>query len=123
MLLAATICFAALAGMTSVADAHHSFAMFDQTKQSTKTKTVVTEFRYTNPHSFVLVKARDEKGAMQIFTLECNSVNMLSRLGWKPSILKAGDVVDITFYPLRNGKPGGMLKTIKTPDGKTLNAW
>ena len=123
MLLAATGCIAAVAGMAPPADAHHSFAMFDQTKLVAKTKTTVTEFRFTNPHSFVIVKGRDAKGAVVKYVLECNSVNMMSRVGWKASTLKAGDVVDISYYPLRNGKPGGMLKTIKIPNGKTLKAW
>lgn len=123
VLLVATGCFAAIAGMATPADAHHSFAMFDQTKLVAKTKTTVTEFRFTNPHSFIIVKGRDAKGAMVQYVLECNSVNMMSRVGWKASTLKAGDVVDISYYPLRNGKPGGMLKTIKVPDGRTLNAW
>jgi len=48
---------------------------------------------------------------------------MLDRAGWKFNTLKAGDKVDVTFYPLRNGKPGGMLKTIKVADGRTLKGW
>lgn len=123
VLLAATGCFVAIAGLAPSADAHHSFAMFDQTKLVAKTKATVTQFRYTNPHSFVIVTSRDASGATVQFVLECNSVNMMSRAGWKASTLKSGDTVDVTFYPLRNGKPGGMLKTIKVPDGRTLNAW
>jgi len=123
IVLVAAGCFAALAGTVPQAGAHHSFAMFDQTKLVAKTKTVVTEFRFTNPHSFVIVKGKDDKGAMVNYVLECNSVNMMARVGWKASTIKAGDVVDVSFYPLRNGKPGGMLKTIKIPDGRTLSAW
>jgi hypothetical protein len=48
---------------------------------------------------------------------------MMTKGGWKHNVLKAGDKVDVTFYPLRNGKPGGMLKTIKLPDGRTLSGW
>jgi hypothetical protein len=123
MLLVATGCFAGIAGLAPSADAHHSFAMFDQTKLVAKSKAKVTQFRYTNPHSFVIVSARDASGEAVQFVLECNSVNMMSRAGWKASTLKSGDVVDVSFYPLRNGKPGGMLKTITVPDGRTLNAW
>lgn len=102
--------------------AHHSFAMFDQTKISTKAKATVAEFRFTNPHSFVVVNVKEGAGITR-YALECSSVNMMSRAGWKPNTLKAGDTVDITFYPLRNGKPGGMLKTIKVADGRTLSGW
>lgn len=106
----------------SPAVAHHSFAMFDQTRISQKARVTVSEFRFTNPHSFVVVTA-EEGGALKRYALECSSVNMMSRAGWKYNTLKAGDTVDITFYPLRNGKPGGMLKTIKVADGRTLSGW
>jgi hypothetical protein len=102
--------------------AHHSFAMFDQTKVLKKARVTVSEFRFTNPHSFVVVSVR-EGNSVTRYALECNSVNMMSRAGWKFNTLRAGDVVDVTFYPLRNGRPGGMLKDIKLPDGRVLKAW
>lgn len=110
------------AGVVSPAIAHHSFAMFDQTKISTKAHATVSEFRFTNPHSFVVVNVKEGSGVKR-YALECSSVNMMSRAGWKFNTLKAGDTVDVTFYPLRNGKPGGMLKTIKVADGRTLSGW
>jgi hypothetical protein len=111
-----TVCVAA------PALAHHSFAMFDQTKIANKTKATIAEFRFTNPHSFVVVNVQ-EGGTSTRYVLECSSVNMMSRAGWKFNTLKAGDKVDVAFYPLRNGKPGGMLKTVKLPDGRTLSGW
>ena len=111
-----TVCVAA------PALAHHSFAMFDQTKVANKTKATIAEFRFTNPHSFVVVNVQ-EGGTSTRYVLECSSVNMMSRAGWKFNTLKAGDKVDVAFYPLRNGKPGGMLKTVKLPDGRTLSGW
>ena len=108
--------------LAAPAFAHHSFAMFDQTQITKKANVTVSEFRYTNPHSFVVVNVQ-ENGKMKRYVFECNSINMMGRAGWKFNTIKAGDKVDVTFYPLRNGKPGGMLKTIKIPDGRTLNAW
>ena len=100
------------------AEAHHSFSMFDQTKVLPIKDAKVTQFRFTNPHSFILV----EKDG-QIYVMECNSINLMTLGGWKHDTLKAGDKVDLIYYPLRNGKPGGMLKTITLPNGKTLKAW
>lgn len=119
--MVATVCTLGTA-LTSPALAHHSFAMFDQTKISQKAKVTVAEFRFTNPHSFVVVNAEDG-GKVTRYVFECSSVNMMSRAGWKHNTLKAGDEVDVAFYPLRNGKPGGMLKTIKVADGRTLSGW
>ena len=107
-----------LAGAVSPAVAHHSFAMFDQTKTQQASGATVRQFHWTNPHSFVVV---DIKGTS--YTLECNSTNMMSRAGWKVNSIKPGDKVDVVFYPLRTGKPGGMLKTVALPSGTTLKAW
>lgn len=102
--------------------AHHSFAMFDQKKIVTKKQATVAEFRYTNPHTFVVVNVREgAKNTRYVF--ELSSVNMLKRAGWKRTTLKAGDKIDVTYYPLRNGKPGGMLKTLKLKSGKVLSGW
>ncbi|BCI71797.1 hypothetical protein SUS17_2414 [Sphingomonas sp. S17] len=106
-----------LIGLVSPAAAHHSFAMFDQTKLL-NTKGTVSQFRWTNPHSFLVLDVNGTK-----YTLECNSTNMMSRAGWKLSTVKAGDKVGITYYPLRTGQPGGMLKTVTLPGGQTLSAW
>jgi len=110
-----------LAGAMSPAAAHHSFAMFDQTKLLSA-KGTVSEFHWTNPHSFVVVEVKDARGSTR-YTLECSSTNMMSRAGWKLSTMNPGDAVGITYYPLRSGQPGGMLKTITLPGGKTLSAW
>ena len=107
-----------IAVVATGAEAHHSFSMFDQTKELPIKDAKVTQFRRTNPHSFILV----EKDG-QIYVMECNSINLMTKGGWKFSTLKAGDKVDLIYYPLRNGKPGGMLKTVKLPNGKTLKAW
>lgn len=98
--------------------AHHSFAMFDQTKPTTLKGATVTRFEWANPHVFLVVK---DKG--KIYTLECSSPNLMGHQGWKFNTLKPGEQVNITYYPLRNGKAGGMLKTVMTPTGKTLKAW
>lgn len=110
------------AAVIAPALAHHSFAMFDQTRLSKTANATVTQFRYTNPHSFVVVN-HNVGGKMVRYVFECSSVNMMSKGGWKHNSIKAGDKVTVTFYPLRNGKPGGMLKTIKLPNGKTLSGW
>ena len=98
--------------------AHHSFAMFDQNKLLTINNAKVVQFRYTNPHSFVVAEYKGQR-----YVLECNSINLMSRAGWKHDTVRFGDMVSFRYYPLRNGKPGGMLKDIDLPDGRVLPAW
>lgn len=117
--LAVCVLGTALAGP---ALAHHSFAMFDQTKMLKKTSVTISQFRFTNPHSFVVVNVQEGPKVTR-YVFECSSVNMMRKGGWAFNSLKAGDKVDVSFYPLRNGQPGGMLNTIKLPDGRTLSGW
>lgn len=109
-------CFAALA---VPAAAHHSFAMFDQTKTVTL-KGKVTEFQWTNPHSFIELDAPNAQGASEHWAIELNSPNNLQRQGWHRTTLKPGDQITITINPLKSGKKGGLFNSVVLPDGHVL---
>lgn len=108
-----------LAAMTALtAVGHHSFAMFDQTTETKLKSVVVTRFEWTNPHVFVIAT-----NGSTTYTLECSSPNLMTHQGWKHNTLAPGTKINIVFYPLRNGKPGGMLKTVELPNGQSISAW
>ena len=113
-LLAAAVI--ALAGVPAAA--HHSFAMFDQSRSVTLTG-IVTQFQWTNPHSFIEIEVTGKAGT-EHWSIELNSPNNLTRQGWKRSSVKAGDKVTVTLNPLRDGKKGGLFNTIVLPDGHVL---
>ena len=122
MKLASTVIVtAALALTCSVASAHHSFAMFDLGKDVT-VEAVVKEVQFTNPHVWLQILVKDEKGVETEWSIESGAPGMMLRNGWKPSTLKAGDKVTLTMHPLRNGNPGGSLVRVKVPDGRVLGA-
>ena len=98
---------------------HHSFAMFDQMKL-VALKGTVREFQWTNPHAWIQIDVPNEKGKVQMWSVELNSPNNLRRQGWKSSSLKAGDNVTVTINPLRDGKKGGLFVAVTLPDGTTL---
>ena len=98
---------------------HHSFAMFDQTKQ-VSLKGTVREFQWTNPHAFIQIEVPDENGAMVLWSIEMNSPNNLRRQGWKSNLLKPGDKVTVVTNPLRDGKKGGLFVTVTLANGKTM---
>jgi len=110
---------ALLAMLAVPVGAHHSFAMFDQTKTVTL-KGKVTEFQWTNPHAWIEMEVPNARGAGDRWSIELNSPNNLTRQGWRRSTLKPGDAVTITISPLRNGKKGGLFNTVTLPDGKML---
>jgi hypothetical protein len=108
-----------LAGTVSPAQAHHSFAMFDRSKQ-VPLKGVVRQFQWTNPHIFVELAVQDGKGAVENWSIEGASPNMLFRQGWTFQTFHPGDQVTVTINPLKDGSRGGTLVSAVLPSGKTL---
>lgn len=109
-----TLLLFALLLSVPVAFAHHSFAMFDQTKVVTL-KGVVREFQWTNPHAFIHIEVGKD-----VWQVELNSPNNLKRQGWKSTSLKVGDAVTLVLNPLKDGTKGGLFVSVKLPDGSTL---
>jgi hypothetical protein len=99
--------------------AHHSFVMFDKNRLTT-VRGVVSKVEWANPHVFIFVGVPDGKGGKIQYAVECNSPNVLMRTGWKVNTVKQGDSVSVGLYPLRNGRPGGLLDSVTLPNGKTI---
>ena len=109
----------ALAVPPAPALAHHSMAMFDQTKTLTL-KGTVRQFQWTNPHCYIQFMVKDAAGVDKEWSLEMGAPMYLYAKGWRPSIVKAGMPLTITINPLRNGQPGGVVLTATTADGKQV---
>ena len=105
-----------LLGAALPAYAHHSFGMFDNTREVWLEGTI-REFQWTNPHAWIQVMVADEKGAEVEWSLEGGSPNILSRNGWKRTVLQPGDKVRILIYPLKSGEPGGSFLEVHKEDG------
>jgi hypothetical protein len=101
--------------------AHHSAAMFDDTKTVEHTGTV-KQFLWTNPHSLLIVSVAGSGGAVQDFSYEANGPGYLVRNGWTRQTLKPGDKVTVVSNPLVDGKPGGNLVEVTLIDGRKLSA-
>ena len=101
------------------AQAHHSGAMFDRSRQVTLVGTV-KEFSWTNPHSSFSVEVMKPDGSVELWGVEMNSPNNLVREGWTRTTLNPGDKVTAVINPLRDGKPGGVYVGVTLPTGKVL---
>jgi uncharacterized protein DUF6152 len=99
--------------------AHHSFAMFDQSRQVTL-KGTVREFQWTNPHAWIHLDVPNADGVKDTWQVELNSPNNLKRQGWKSSSIKPGDQVTLVLNPLKDGSKGGLFVSITLPDGSVL---
>ena len=110
----------AVAAFTAPAIAHHSFAMFDDTKTVTLSGTV-KEFEWVNPHSWLRVTVNDEKtGKPAVWALELSSPSRLVTMGMHADSVKPGDVVSVTFHPMKDGTRGGQFIQAVLPGGKEV---
>ena len=113
----------ALLAVTGSVLAHHSFAMFDQENPIDLVGTV-QEFKFTSPHTFILLSVKGSDGSATVWNLEGASPSALVRDGWTSKTLKSGDELTMKIDPLRSGAPGGawaVAKT-KTKDGQPIVA-
>ena len=111
--------FAIMAFGSTPLSAHHSFALFDNTKEVTL-KGTIRQFQWTNPHCWIQLTVMVGGKAVE-YSIEGTSPNNLSRFGWKRNSLKVGDKVTITFHPLRDGGKGGSFNSVTLPNGRVLS--
>lgn len=102
------------------ASAHHSFAMFDATRNVT-VQGAVKEFEWTNPHSWLRVMVMDSKtGKPMLWAFELSSPARLTTMGMHADSVKAGDAVSVTFHPMKDGTRGGQFVQATLPGGKQV---
>ena len=103
--------------LAAPAFAHHSFAMFDADKTVTAKGTVL-EFEWTNPHSWLRVKIADASGKELQWAFEMSSPATMKGLGMTPDTVRPGDVVTVSYHPLKDGSRGGQFMQALLPNGQ-----
>lgn len=104
---------------TFTAYSHHAAAGIDRTKSVTVEGTV-KQFKWGNPHSWLDLEVANNRGGVDLWSLEMTSPAFLVRAGWKSTTLKFGDKVKVVARPFKNGDPGGLFVSVTMPDGKVL---
>ena len=110
--LSATVGLLAIAPLAS---AHHSAIQFDFTKQVAYTGTV-KEFKAINPHMQMLIEVKDAKGSHEV-QFEGHSTNNMYRSGYRKGMINVGDTVTVNCAPQKDGKLGGYVVSVATPNG------
>jgi hypothetical protein len=80
--------------------AHHSLVQFDTTAPLWVKGTVV-RFDLVNPHVRFFLEQRGEDGQMQRWVVDGPPSNNLARMGIGPDFLKAGDVIEVCGFVLK----------------------
>jgi hypothetical protein len=105
-------------GCAGTASAHHSYQMFDRTKQVSYTGKV-TRVEWTNPHVWFFVAVPDPKTKKVVeWGFEAGGGTAgFTRQGWKKGNFAPGTELTIIANPLRNGEPGAGIVKVVLPDG------
>jgi hypothetical protein len=115
------LCTAGLLVASLAARAHHSFAMFDTTKEVTVTGQV-KDFQWTNPHMWIQIEAMGADGKPVEWSIEGGGPSVLARQGWTKRSVKVGDTITVTVHPLKDGHMGGSVVKVVLADGKVVGS-
>ena len=86
---------AALGAASLTAHAHHSIAAVYDSSRQQRLEAVVSEFKFVNPHPFVIVTVEAD-GGQQSWRLEMDNRFELAEVGMTDTTLKPGDRVVVT---------------------------
>ena len=118
---AVAVAMIALALTGVPADAHHSSAPFYDDTKSVEAVGVVTRFVFRNPHSFLYIVGTDENGNEVAWEVEMGASVGMSRRGWTPTTIKAGDEIRAVGQPSRAPGTFGMCcAELTRPDGSPI---
>ena len=103
------------------AAAHHAVvAEFDLSKTFTISGTI-SKLEWINPHVFIYVDVKDDKGNPVTYTFNNASPGFLRRGGVIKPMFHVGDQVSIAAFAPKDGTPHrGFISTITFADGHTI---
>jgi hypothetical protein len=100
--------------------AHHGYVSWFDMSRSVTVKGTVTGYDWTNPHSYIYLDVKNEKGAVEEWRIELGAPGMLARAGWRRDTLKSGDEITAIGNPAKDGKPLMHLSKIVFANGQEL---
>ena len=107
---------AALLTAVPVVSAHHSFSAEYFEDRMVTIAGEVEEFRFRNPHAWVMLRVRDADGRVETYGAEWAGAGRLGRQGITAETIKTGDQVRIEGSPGRNDAERRIhLKGIQRP--------
>ena len=100
--------------------AHHSFAMFDNSKETILKDATVVEWQWTSPHTWLYVLVPNGTRTPDKYSLEGGNPGALRRVGFTKGSMAPGDKVTVYESPLRSGDKGGAVNAVMLPNGTLL---
>jgi len=101
--------------------AHHSITAEFDTSKSFTAKGTITKVEWVNPHAYLYMESKDEKGAVTAYSFETGPPGNLRRAGILRTMFAVGDSVSIEAYSAKDGSSHlGLVKSIQFSDGHTI---
>jgi len=88
--------------------AHHSHGNYVMSDFTTLQGTV-KELHLINPHSWIYLEVKDDKGQPAVWALEATSAVGLARNGIDRDHVRVGDLIKVRCHRLRDGSNGCLL--------------
>ena len=117
LLILAAALSAAAAG-TSMVHAHHSFSMFDPSREEVVEGTVI-RWAYNSPHTLLFVK--DAAGKQWVFEGAAPPAILQRAPAMSGTTFAPGQHVLVVHCPLRDGRDGGGVGLVLADDGTVFN--
>jgi hypothetical protein len=99
--------------------AHHSNSAY-QVDKVQELKGTVKAWKWANPHTWLTLEVRNEKGEMVLWELEGRAPGVLGRIGWDRTIMKPGETVTVHFSAAKDGSKMGIIARVTKADGTIL---
>jgi hypothetical protein len=112
-------CLIGISGALPV-QAHHSFSVYYDPDVMVTVSGVVENFRFSNPHGIVHLKATDDNGNEVTWTVETTAPVFIARRGWSKDTIKAGEAVTIRGWHSRDGSNLMRMQAAFRPDGSQI---
>ena len=103
--------------LASPAWAHHSHGAYVAGANETHLEGVVQEVRLINPHSWIYLEVKNDKGEAVMWALEATAPAGLARAGVKKGDLRPGDTIKVRCNQLRDGSNGCLLGFVTPTHG------
>jgi hypothetical protein len=101
--------------------AHHSITAEFDTSKPFSVKGTVTKIEWVNPHAYIYVEGKDEKGNVTPYSFETGPPGNLRRSGVLRTMFSVGDVVTIEAFAAKDGsKHLGLVRSVSFADGHTI---
>ena len=106
--------------LTSVGEAHHAFTAEFDVNQPVHLRGVVTRFDFQNPHTWIHMDVKDEKGNVTNWAIEGGTPNVLIRKGITKNSLPVGTEIVVDGFRAKDDSARANGLDVTFPDGRKI---